>query len=382
MPYTVFRLVFLILGFIAALELATTAAPFRYPEGEHKAGELRYISGLPVLSVSGSPEEIGEQVGVLATKPATKLMNYPRDCVRIVGLDFAWQGFVKVGKQLLENFPKDHLCEMEAIAKHSGINRDLIIAGNTLFDVKKFFGCSTLYISPECSRSGEPLLGRNLDFPTLGYLQNYTLVTVYHPEGKHAWASVGFPGAVGCLSGMNEKGLTVSVLEVYSTADGADKFDVKGTPYALCYRRILEECATVAEAKKLLEQMKRTTITNLAICDKKDAAIFEITNRSLQVRQPEHGMLPCTNHFRSPGLKTSTLCRRYKCLMQSKQQGQFGLQDVAEKLHEVNQGSLTLQTMVFEPAALKLHLAFGKCPSSQLPLKTLDLKPLFGVSGQ
>jgi hypothetical protein len=32
--------------------------------------------------------------------------------------------------------------------------------------------------------------------------------------------------------------------------------------------------------------------------------------------------------------------------------------------------------MVFEPAALKLHLAIGKTPSSKLPLKEIDLAPL------
>lgn len=360
-----------------AVQACIAAEQFTYPVGEHKAGKLEYINDLPVLRVRGTPEEIGEQVGVLAAKPAAKLMNYPRDCVRFVGLGFAWQGFVDVGKKLLNNFPKDHLSEMEAIVHHSGVNRDLLVAGNTLFDVKKFFGCSTLYVSPERSTTKQALFGRNLDFPTLGYLQDYTLVTVYHPKDKHAWASVGFPGAVGCLSGMNEKGLTVSVLEVYSTADGATRFDVEGTPYALCYRRILEECATVDEAEELLGKLKRTTITNLAICDTKSAAIFEITNRSLHVREPDQGILPCTNHFRTDGLKTTTLCRRYIRLLQAKEQQALGIQDVATKLHEVNQGPLTLQTMVFEPASLKLHLAFGKCPSSKLPLKTLDLRQLF-----
>jgi hypothetical protein len=44
----------------------------------------------------------------------------------------------------------------------------------------------------------------------------------------------------------------------------------------------------------------------------------------------------------------------------------------------VNMGPLTLQTMIFEPRSLKLHLAIGSCPSSKLPLKTLELAPLFG----
>jgi hypothetical protein len=54
----------------------------------------------------------------------------------------------------------------------------------------------------------------------------------------------------------------------------------------------------------------------------------------------------------------------------------LGLEDIAKKLHAVNQGGDTLQTMIFEPASLKLHLAFGKCPSSALPMKELDLAPL------
>jgi hypothetical protein len=31
---------------------------------------------------------------------------------------------------------------------------------------------------------------------------------------------------------------------------------------------------------------------------------------------------------------------------------------------------------VFEPRELRLHLAFGEVPSSRLPLRAIDLKPL------
>jgi hypothetical protein len=51
---------------------------------------------------------------------------------------------------------------------------------------------------------------------------------------------------------------------------------------------------------------------------------------------------------------------------------------MAEKMDAVNQGPLTIQTMIFEPDSLRLHLAIGSCPSSKLPLKELDLAPLFG----
>ena len=36
-----------------------------------------------------------------------------------------------------------------------------------------------------------------------------------------------------------------------------------------------------------------------------------------------------------------------------------------------------MQTMIFEPKTLKLHLAIGPVPTSRLKMKTLELKPLF-----
>ena len=115
----------------------------------------------------------------------------------------------------------------------------------------------------------------------MGYIHEHTLVTVYRPTGKHAFASVGFPGLVGVLSGMNDAGLCVAVLEVYDAKDGEPHFNPKGIPYAMCHRRLLEECTTIAEAKKLLERMPRTSLLNLAVADRTGTAVFEVT--------PKHG---------------------------------------------------------------------------------------------
>src|SRR5438552_8602483 len=48
---------------------AAAEKPFRYPEGKHGRGELKYVNGVPVLTVAGTPEEIGEQIGVLTIRP-------------------------------------------------------------------------------------------------------------------------------------------------------------------------------------------------------------------------------------------------------------------------------------------------------------------------
>src|SRR6202022_3951662 len=111
------------------------------------------------------------------------------------------------------------------------------------------------------------------------------------------------PGLVGCLSGMNDAGLALAVLEVFQVRIPKKWFSADGTPYALCYRRLLEECATIAEAKDLLTRMKRTTTTNLVVTDRQGIAVFEITPDYVVVRQPQQGTCVCTNHFCTDELK-------------------------------------------------------------------------------
>jgi hypothetical protein len=350
----------------------------RYEDGKHGKGELKHINGLPVLIVQGTPEEMGEQAAVLTAKPLQTLISFPKELVKKSGKEAAWPIILLAARNMEPQFPEDHLKELNAAAKEAKIEHDMALIGNTFPDISKSARCSSLIVGKERSATGGPLFGRNLDYATLGTLQEYSLVTVYRPKGKHAFASIGFPGMIGCLSGMNDAGLALAVHEVNRSKDESPKLDTGGVPYTLAFRRLLEECTTVAEAEKMLRDMKRTTMLNLAICDNKGGAIFEITTKSVVVRSPEDSVCTCTNHFCSKELGVGVRCERLPKLDASRSaKEKLKLSDVANYLDAVNQGDATLQTMVFEPAALKLHLAIGKCPSSALPLKELELAPLF-----
>ena len=256
---------------VAALGATATRAadPFRYPAGRLGANaELKYINDLPVLTVAGEPEEIGAAVGRLALKPSARILGYTRDLLKADKVEATWPLFVRGGKGMVKHFPADYRTEMDAIAKGAGADADVVTVANTFFDLKSTFACSVLAVEAPRSATGGLLFGRNLDYPSMGYVHEHTLVTVYRPTGKHAFVSIGFPGLVGVLSGMNDAGLCLAVLEVYNAKEGEPHFDAQGVPYALCHRRLLEECTTIAEAKKLLESMHRTTLLNLAVADK------------------------------------------------------------------------------------------------------------------
>jgi hypothetical protein len=365
---------------LAVAAPAPAAGPFRYPEGKYGKGELRYINGLPVLLVRGSPRAVGEQVGALALKPARPLVQHVEGFVKAQGWERVYPLMLKTGGLLVRQFPPDHVTELEAAARSSGWSRDLLVFANTVADLRVLGGCSVLMVEPGRSTTGGPLFGRNLDWPPFGPLPEYTLVVVCRPAGKRAFASVTYPGMIGCVSGMNDAGLALADLTVTSAADGSPRLDLAGTPYTLALRRVLEECATVAEAEKLLRSLKRTTRQNIAVCDKKRAAVFEVTPRSLVVRPAVEGVCACTNHFRTKELATSKVCRRYDVLEKSRELKRLGVADVARQMDAVNQGQATLQTMVFEPAALRLRLAFGRGPATRLPLRTLELAELLGAT--
>jgi isopenicillin-N N-acyltransferase-like protein len=356
---------------------ATSAADtFRFPEGKYLAGELKYINGLPVLVLEGTPEEIGRQEARLAPKISRQLWQIPKQILAKRGAEAAWPAVVTAGRMLFARVPADHRKELETIAKVAQVDEDTLVVANTLLELRRLGGCSTLIVQGNRSAAEGPLFGRNFDFPPMGILDRYSLVGVYRPRGKHAFAAVGFPGLIGVASGMNDAGLALATLDVYASADGSAMFNPAGTPLLFCYRRVLEECATVKEAEKLLRSIKPTTWMNLAVCDPSGGAVFELTPKTVAVRQPVDGALPCTNHFRTPGLTVGTRCPRYETLEKSLSQRRFTWQDVARAMDAVNQGPNTLQTMVFEPKSGKLHLSIGPGPASSRPLKTLELGPL------
>jgi isopenicillin-N N-acyltransferase like protein len=348
--------------------------PFRYPEGRHGRGELKYRNGVPVLTVAGTPEEIGEQIGVLAVKPLAPKIALVKEYVQNFGP--AWPVLARICEGLFRRFPPEYRKEVEAMVKAGGVERELLVVANTVGDIQHVGGCSALIVEPARSLTGQVLFGRNSDLHPVGDLGQLGLVIVRRPAGKRAFASVSFPGMLMMGAEMNDAGLVLSGNDVTETKDGSPRLDVTGTPLAVAGRRILEECATVAEAEKLCRGLKATTTGNLVLGDTKGGAVFEVTPKNVRVRRADAGVCCCTNHFRDADLATSTECHRFAALEKYRGRPKLGLADVAAALNDVHQGRATIHSMVFEPAALRIHVAIGPGPVTGRPLRALEFGPL------
>ncbi len=352
--------------------------PFRFPEGTHGKGELKYRSGLPVLSAVGTPEEIGEQIGVLALKPiAPKVKALVKDTLQSRVGPLAWRVLVTACHGLFQKFPPEYRQEIEAMARAGGLEPEMLIVANTIGDVQHLGGCSALVVEPARSATGGLLLGRNHDTAPLAGLVEASLVIVRRPTGKHAFVSIAFPGLLLCGSEMNDAGLVLAGNDVRQSKDDSPRLEPRGTPMAVMGRRLLEECGSLADATPLLRAYKATASGCAIVADRTHSAVFEVTPKNVIVRPAEDGICTCTNHFCAPELAVPGLhCWRYDKLQAYRKRPKLGVADVAEALHEVNQDASTLHSMIFEPAALRVHLAIGAGPATKRPRTTLECAAL------
>jgi hypothetical protein len=351
-----------------------------FPAAKHGAGELKYVDKVPMLVLKGKPTEMGAQFGVLAIRNAPDLPGLHQQFLKDSGQEAMYPIVLTMARSMKPNFPANHLAELEAAAVASDRDESRLLFANTMADLSSGLGCSTVVVEPGRSKTGAPLFGRNFDWlPTKG-ITEHTLVVVYKGEGKHAFAAVTVTPITGVISGMNDAGLAVTINEISirKTKDKAG-FNLKGVPLLLAFRRVLEECETVAEAEKLLRGMQRTTSCCLTICDKNGGVVFEITPKNLEVRPAENGVCCCTNHFRTEKLMVENTCWRYDKLapLSAKPGDKLGVADVFARLDDVHQGKATLQSMVFEPRARVLHLAYGEGPATRRDPHKLDLGAIF-----
>ncbi|MBM3981272.1 MAG: hypothetical protein FJ304_13480 [Planctomycetes bacterium] len=355
--------------------------PKKFPAAKHKGGELRYVDGVPVLVVKGTPAEMGEQFGVLAIKNAPDIEGLHKQFLKDAGQEQRYPLIEAMAKALKPGFPAHVVTEIEAAAKASDSKEGMLLFANTIADLTSGMGCSTIIIEKERSTTGAPLFARNFDwFPTKG-ITEHTLVVVYKGTGKRAFAAVTVSPVAGVISGMNDAGLCVTMNEIrIKQSKDKPEFNWKGTPLLLAFRRVLEECGTVAEAEKLLRDMPRTSTCCMTICDKNGGAVFEVTPKTVEVRKHENGVCCCTNHFRTDKLALELKCTRYDKLspLQAKDGPKLGVKEAWAELQKVEQGKSTIQAMVFEPGTRVLHLAYGPGPATKLPPVKLDLGKLFG----
>ncbi len=157
-------------------------------------------------------------------------------------------------------------------------------------------GCSSFGVWGGKRADSSLLIGRNFDFYVGEEFAKEKVISFFYPDSGYCFASVSWAGMVGVLSGMNEKGLTITLNAARSTPPTSSK-----TPISIIAREILQYASTIDEAYEIASKMEAFVSESLLIGSAKDgvAAIIEKSPKGTRLFRADSDMIISTNHFQS-----------------------------------------------------------------------------------
>lgn len=237
-------------------------------------------NGLRVLTLSGTPEQMGEEHGTLLREDInTHLERFILNGERY--FDVPCDVLYGMGTHCLSSVPERYLREMKSLAGASGTSFETILGLNCLVDIDAANAacashCCNFLVRRSASAGGLLMHGRNLDFSHAGIMPKMAVVIIRRPTEVDIRSTIGFAwaGCVGFLTGYNSA--QISVGEVGTIAPDAN---LNGVPFAFLLRDTLERSSTIAECGAHLVQQRRTCGYNVVFCSgqENDALAMECT---------------------------------------------------------------------------------------------------------
>ncbi len=156
-------------------------------------------------------------------------------------------------------------------------------------------GCTALTMR-DSSSNGTIILGRNFDFYVGEEFAQNKIMSFIRPDNGYAFASISWPGMMGVVSGMNEKGICIAL-----NAGPSDMPKGVKTPVTILAREILQYASTLDEAKSIALKRDVFVSENFIIASGREdqAIIIEKSPGSTSFFETTHIPLVCTNHFQT-----------------------------------------------------------------------------------
>ncbi|HRP57590.1 C45 family peptidase [Agriterribacter sp.] len=377
-------------------------------------------SGLFELYVEGDPFERGVVNGKLSRELLVLQEDYFSAQISKMIPSTFYLHFLKYvigwfNRHLDKNITDEYKQEIYGISRSAssaygyiGTNYQRILNYHAAHDIghalqnMALVGCTSFGTWDAASEDSTMIIGRNFDFYVGDDFAKNKIVLFENPSQGYKFMSVTWGGFIGVVSGMNEKGLTVTINAAKSSIPSGS-----ATPVSLVAREILQYAANIDEAVAIAHKRTMFVSESFLVGSAADnkAVIIEKTPDTLDVYDPDSDHILCANHFQSkalagsePNIKQiseSASAYRYKRLQELLQEKEKNtvqntiriLRD-RKGLHDTNIGMgnekalnqlIAHHAVVFEPK--KLLVWVSTAPWQLGEFVAYDLNKVFALQG-
>ena len=160
-------------------------------------------------------------------------------------------------------------------------------------------GCTSFSVWDERSVDSSLLVARNFDFYFGDDFSKEKIVCFVNPDQGYPFAMISWAGMIGAVSGMNDKGLTVTI-----NAAPSDIPVEAATPITIVVRKILQYASNITEAYEIAQRYTTFVSETIMIgsAEENETALIEISPKETALVRSDENWIVCSNHFQSEEL--------------------------------------------------------------------------------
>ena len=277
-------------------------------------------SGLYEMYVEGSPFEMGVMNGKISKELVMRQEDHFSEQINKMIPSKFYLHFLKYfigwfNRHLDENVTEEYKEEIYGVSEaasdkyqYIGSNYQRILNYHAAHDIghalqsMALVGCTSFGTWGSKSQDSVMILGRNFDFYVGDKFAEDKIVAFFNPAEGHKFMTVTWGGFIGAVSGMNDKGLTVTINAAKTNMPSGS-----ATPVSLVAREVLQYAENIQQALEITKKRTMFVSESFLVGSAEDnkAVVIEKTPEVLDVYDPHRDMIICTNHFQSEKLVNS-----------------------------------------------------------------------------
>lgn len=254
--------------------------------------------GLTVVDLHGSWHQMGVQYGGLVKDLLEDELEYidrrlGEDSLRVAAA-------AGIADSLYANYPVYLKSFFDGAAESSGLSLEQLKMCNAVEYIEGEFLCSA-FAAGEGYAKDKLVFGRNYDAASYSEIDRDIVLTVYHPDGGIAAATVGYAGEIYCVNGFNAEGIFIELNNGMPSAGYGVHWEL--CPSTTGLFEMLFKAGSLDDVDDFFKSTSSSISVTIGVADKHEARSYEWCYDGVRRGDgmTDKGLMVSTNHYVNDG---------------------------------------------------------------------------------